>query len=150
MNAILRDRGDKIYQNIPAPQLHESEVLYIPSDSVTIESNYLRHGKNARVDCKLDAISVSVLCLLDVLKEDDTPQFALDDMSATIDRRYFAKNERKMSYNRTWGDVQRTGKLKNTRKSTEFPEDAIWKAFLEINRCTSCSLVSQSLMLSPQ
>ena len=99
LNVILRNRGDKTYQNIPSPQLHESEVLYIPSDSVTIESNYLRHGKNARVDCKLDA--VSVLCLLDVLKEDDTPQFALDDMSATIDRRYFSKNERKMSCNST-------------------------------------------------
>ena len=63
----------------------------------------------------------------------DSPQFALDDMSATIDRRYFAKNERKMSCNRTWGDVQRTGKLKNTRRSTGFPEGAISKGFLEIN-----------------
>ena len=153
LSAIHSEFRGKPYKDIPSPQLHESEgVLCIPNDSVAIESNHLRHGMNARADRKLDVTSVFISFLRDIfkIKEDDIAHFALDDMSIAIDRGYFSKNRRKMLYNCSWSDVQMTGRPKNTHKSTGLPEDVIRKAFLDINRCTTCSLLSQSLMLTRQ
>ena len=151
LSAILSVFRGKPYKDIPAPQLHESEeVPCILNDSVAIESKHLRHGMNARADRKLYVTSVFASFLRDIFKEDDTAHFALDDMSIAIDRGYFSKNGRKMLYNCSWSDVQMTGRPKNTHKSTGLPEDVIRKAFLDINRCTSCSLLSQSLMLIRQ